>query len=316
MADAFARIDASAWPVVATEAIGAEEKSWLGGLGTRWLFKPVTLNSTGQRQGEDWSEKAAAHLAEHLLVPCAAVELAVRDGVEGSLSRDLRPDGYEMQPGALFLVDREAPGFVPARELQDDTARKRRRPGHSLANIKAALGGSLAPPDSLLPESFDAFDTFAGYLILDAWISNRDRHDENWSVLVPAIGCDPVRLSGSYDQAGGLAFNMRDDERLRRLRLGPGHDVEAFATRGTAWRFENSQARPLRTLVELAVDALEMVSAAARAHWIDLIAQLESVNSSALFGRIDSMSEPARMFAARLLQINGRRLRDECDRRS
>lgn len=312
---AFERIDVSGWPVVGAETVGAEEKLWVKGRDARWLFKPVTTNSTGQRQGEDWSEKAAAHLAGHLGVPCATVELAVRDDVEGSLSRDLRPARYEMQSGALFLIDRKAPGFVSARELGDDAAAKKRRPGHSLANIKAALGGVLGPPDRALPDSFDAFDTFTGYLILDAWIGNRDRHDENWSVLVPAVGNDPVRLCGSYDQAGGLGFNVRDAERDRRLRQGHGHDVAAFARRGTAWRFENGPDKPMRTLVELAVDALDMASGDARAYWVDVIARLDSVETTALFERIEPMSEPARRFAGRLLEINGGRLRDECHRR-
>ncbi len=314
--DVFERIDVSQWPVVAAEPVGAEEKLWLRGMGAEWLFKPVTTNSTGQRQGEDWSEKAAAHLAEHLAVPCAVVELAVREGVEGSLSRNLRPERYDMQAGALFLIDRKAPGFRPARELEDDREAKKRRPGHSLANIRGALDGVFGPPGSTLSGTFDAFDTFVGYLILDAWIGNRDRHDENWSVLVPVVGNDPTRLCGSYDQAGGLGFNLRDDERDRRLLLGAGHDVAAFATRGTAWRFENNPGQPMRTLVEMAVDALELASDAARAHWNEAITRLGFVETSSRVERIEAMSVAARRFAGRLLEINGRRLRDECDRRA
>jgi hypothetical protein len=314
-AGAFARIDASEWPVVATEAVGADEKLWVGGLGTRWLFKPVTTTATGHRQGEDWSEKAAAHLAEHLAVPCASVELAVRGGVEGSLSRDLGPAGFEVQSGALFLDALKAPGFVPARDLAADAARRKCRPGHSLANIRTALDGALAPPGSSLPASFDAYDTFAGYVILDAWIGNRDRHDENWSVLVPDLGNGPVHLCGSYDQAGGLGFNLRDERRCEMLRLAAGHDVAAFAERGTAWRFENGPDKPMRTLVELAVDALELASGAVRTHWCEAIARLGSVDGPTVFERIDSMSDLARRFAGALLGINGRRLRDECERR-
>ncbi|WP_448062620.1 hypothetical protein [Cellulomonas hominis] len=270
----FERVDVSSWTVVDAETGGADEKLWLAGPDARWLFKPVTITSTGHRQGEDWAEKAAAHLAEMLGVPCAEVELAARHGVEGALSRDLCPPGYQLQSGSLLLLDRSAPRFVPARELLDDKTMLARRPGHSLENIRDAMRGVLAPPGPPLPPELDAFDTFVGYLILDAWIGNRDRHDENWSVLVPETGDGPLRLCGSYDQAGGLGFNLTDRYRETKMVQRQGHDVLAFARRGTAWRFENYTGRPTRTLVQLAIDGLELASAPAQRYWaeqIDLI---------------------------------------------
>ncbi|KMM46587.1 hypothetical protein CWIS_04485 [Cellulomonas sp. A375-1] len=274
------------------------------------------MTGSGHRQGEDWSEKAASHLAEHLSVPCATVELALRDGVEGSISRDLGSTSFQVQSGALYLVDRQVPGFEPARELEHDKSRRKQRPGHSLLNIRTALQDALPPPGCALPAVFSAFDVFVGYLILDAWIGNQDRHDENWSVLVPAIGDDPVRLCSSYDQAGGLGFNLLDEKRKRRLALGGEHGIVAYAERGSAWRFENTSTQPVRTLVELAIDGIEMASADARAYWTEAVSSLEAVDPEPLFARISAMSDPARTFACELLKINGRRLRDECDRRS
>lgn len=301
--------------MVTTETIGAEEKDWLEGQGARWLFKPVTVKSE-EPQGEDWAEKAASHLAGLIDVPCARVELAVRNGEPGALSRDLRPPkGFQLQSGALLLVDRGVPNFVPARQLDHDKALKRQRPGHSLRSIQWALQGVAAPPDSGLPETFDAFDTFAGYLVLDAWIGNRDRHDENWSVLIPELQGGTAHLCGSYDQANSLGYNLRNAERERRLRLGPGHDLLAYARKGTAWRFENGPSQPIRSLVELAVDALLMAKEEARSYWAGKIMVLDSLDTASLLGRIDSMSVLARTFACRLLETNGRRLRDELDSR-
>ena len=40
------------------------------------------------------------------------------------------------------------------------------------------------PPIWKVPHSFtDARDLFVGYLLLDAWIGNGDRHHENWGFI-------------------------------------------------------------------------------------------------------------------------------------
>jgi serine/threonine protein kinase HipA of HipAB toxin-antitoxin module len=48
-----------------------------------------------------------------------------------------------------------------------------------------------------------ADDVFLGYLMLDAWIANLDRHHENWGlVLTKDI---TGHLAPSYDHASSLA---------------------------------------------------------------------------------------------------------------
>lgn len=315
--DSFQRVDVSAWPVVATETVGVDARVWLRDDDElTWLYKPVTITSDGHRQGEDWAEKAASHLAALIEVPCAQIELARRGSEEGTVALNLRPDMWEMHSGAQLLQARGAPGFVPASELRERARRHgdkeglRRRPGHSLANIRNALTGVQPPPGHSLPESFTAYDASVGYLVLDAWTGNRDRHDENWAVLRPLIGEESDRLCGSYDQAGCLGYNLRDDERLRRLAGDTPRDLADFASKGDAWRFENS-GRPIRTLVELAVDGVTSASRDAVAYWGETIDRLATLDVAPIFDRLDGMSVAARMFACRLLEINGRRLRDE-----
>ncbi len=92
--------------------------------------------------------------------------------------------------------------------------------------------------------------------------------------------------------------------------------MEAFARAGTAWRFENNSDSPMRTLVELAVDAIELSSKTARDFWSGCITMLAAVDPVPLFDQIEPMSVPARRFACRLLEINARRLRDELDSRA
>lgn len=175
--------DASDWEVFSDETEGAEEKWWLisPADGRLWLFKPP-VDKFGFRQGEDWAERVSTELARAIRVPCADVELGHRDGRRGSMSRRLQPRGWDIQPGKLLLAEFD-PGYV---------SQAKGRPGHSLERIAAALTGARVAPPLDGPDGFSAFDVFAGYMVLDALIANRDRHDDNWSVLVPPPGGTPV----------------------------------------------------------------------------------------------------------------------------
>lgn len=310
--ESFARWDTGDWAVLDEEPGGADAKLWLRAPDEqRWLFKPVTITSNGNRQGEDWSEKAAAEVAGLLGVPCARVELASRGSAEGSLSLNVRPLTCDMHAGATFLSAVGAPNFTPARQLLDGRdPRAKRRPGHSLANIRQALDGYASPTDALANEGLDGFDVFVGYLVLDALIANRDRHDENWSVLLPTAGAGGGRLAPSYDQAGGLGFNLTDLKRLELLGQERGA-LEVYARKGTAWRFEN-QPSAVPTLVRHAGDALALASPAGRSYWLGRLEALRQDDLDSILKRLATMSDPERRFASDLLQINTERLRDEC----
>ncbi|MCM3924159.1 hypothetical protein ND748_21130 [Frankia sp. AiPs1] len=295
--------DVSDWNVSADELSGREEKVWLcdPGTGEHWLYKPVTMKD-GHTQWEDWAEKMASHAAGLLTVPCAEIALALRHGRRGSLSRNLRPASYEMQSGLVLLSAMVA-------DYRPGTDNVRGRPGHSLANIQHALEGALPPPNAALPDSFEAFDTFVGYLVLDAWVANRDRHDENWSVLLPTPPRDPTepsRLSGSYDHAGCLGFNLRDDRRIRMLDTPGG--VERWAGRGTAWRFEHDPLDGPVSLVALAHEGLQMASSRAQDYWIGRLTEITEDDEAQIFATVPEMSEPSRTFARELLRINRGRL--------
>lgn len=231
----FATWDISDWEVVIDETAGQEEKLWLAepGTGVLWLYKPPTVKN-GFRQGEDWAEKVSQELAALVGVPCAEVRLASRYDKPGSISRNLVPTGWEMQAGGLLLAETDE-------SYQHGTCRVKGRPGHSIARIFEVLQGVGPPPNAELPGGFGAFDVFTGYLMLDAWVANRDRHDENWSVLLPLPTMDqPRRLCASYDQAGSLGYNMSAARCLDRLTRPNG--VTQWAHKGSAHRFEHDPA--------------------------------------------------------------------------
>jgi hypothetical protein len=301
MSDAqFKQVDVSSWRVRDEEPAGDDEKVWLTAPdGRDWLFKPVTEHERlGLVQGEDWSEKLSSEMAVLLGVPCAKVELAVRRGRQGSISLDLKPAGWELQPGSVLLAD-TAQDYIPGDRI---------RRGHSLVNIEHALEGFDPPPGATVPDEFKAFDVFAGFLVLDAWIANRDRHDENWAVLLPPPDdMAPGSLAGSYDHATSLGFNLRDSERDRRLQ---GGTVEAWAKRGDAYRFEwpGGRKQDVPALVDFAATAISMRPPAVRSYWSSQLAAVEGEEIADLVARVPGMSQLACKFVVELTRINRERL--------
>ena len=298
MTDQYEIVDVTAWSVQDTESVGGDEKVWLADpLGQVWLFKPRT-ERPDRIQGEDWAEKIAAEIARQLGIPAAHVELAIRDGVRGTISLNLRPDGWERQHGDVLLAEL----------VLDYRPKTRDRHGHDLNNIARALD-NFGPPlgtDPSLPMT--AFEVFAGYLVFDALIANQDRHEQNWAVLRPLPGEGTGALAGSYDHGSCLGFNLTDVTRQFEL---DREGINRWAGRATAQRFDQATDGQL-TLVELACAALSQCSPAAREHWLSALEALGEALWDDIIDRIPELSDPTRTFVGALLDINRRRLLDEC----
>lgn len=302
--DPFPVIDVSNWEVVDIETSGAEEKYWLAKPGTseRWLFKSITIKG-GVRHGEDWAEKSVAHLGSLLGVPCAVIEMATRHGVPGCVGADLRPRSHQLQPGRVLLEERQVPGYVHRLGKS--------HPGHSAENIRTALAEVKPPPQSQLPFPATGFDVFVGFLMLDAWVANMDRHDHNWAVLLPTTSSGgPMRLCGSYDHGNSLGFNVTDEK--RQVRLADPASLERWCLKGIAQRFDCRPDGSHLTLVELAVEALALASPGAQAHWPQQLHKIDNAQVMGILARVPEMSEPARSFAVNVLDINRRRILDAC----
>jgi HipA-like C-terminal domain len=284
-------VDVSAWQAVEPESAGGDEKVWLGGAdGARWLFKPRTEHE-GWCQGEDWAEKVTTDLAGTLQVPVAAVELAVRDGRRGTISRDVAPGGWELQHGSLLLSELEANYVV----------REKTRRHHDLETIRRVLESTDPPAE--LPD-LTSFEVLTGYLVLDALVANQDRHEENWAVLRPTPGPGPLRLAPSYDHGSSLGFNLMD--RKRQLEIDRD-GVPVWAARSRAQRFDQSTDGRL-SLVDLAHRALGLGSATARHGWLSAVEALTEGHVATILGRIPGLSVAVRTFTHRLLLINRERL--------
>ena len=314
---AWERSDVSGWSVHSVEKAATSVATWLidPDTGDRWLHKDTVVPTNGFEQGEDWSELVSTSIAQLLGVPCADTRLCLRHGKRGSLSKDVNIQGHSLYNGYVVLEEcpdvadyfphmEGAPGVDPERPLV-------KRPGHRLDNIQTALNGAVAPSSFSGPAALDAFDVFVGYLMLDALIANRDRHEQNWAVLTPGLTTLPVQLAPSYDHATSLGYNLTDDRRQGVLKNSAA--LAKWASAGTAWRFEHEgNAKRAQTLVDLAVEALELASDDAAAHWsaqLHLLA-IDGVIEELADGAIPAMSVDASKFACELINHNLERMTD------
>jgi hypothetical protein len=244
-----------------------------------------------------------AHLGALLGIPCAVIEMATRNEVPGCIGADLRPVSYQLQPGRVLMEERHVPGYV--HQIGKS------HPGHSVENIRTALEGAAPPPGCDVPFDATAFDVFVGFLVLDAWVANMDRHDHNWAVLSPTTASGgALRLCGSYDHGNSLGFNVTDEKRQRRL-ADPA-SLERWCLKGVAQRFECRPDGSQTSLVELAAQALGLASPAARVHWPQRLSKVDHAQVFEILVRVPRMSDAARRFAGSVLDINRRRILDAC----
>src|SRR5262249_9353117 len=109
-------------------------------------------------------------------------------------------------------------------------------------NVVASMPTVRVPTQWRTPfRAATALDVFVGYLMLDAWIGNQDRHHRNWGVIF-----NPVTylyyLAPTFDHASSLGRNESDTKRLQRLNeLRPGHGMRAFVERARSAFFESPQ---------------------------------------------------------------------------
>lgn len=301
----------SQWAVTRDEPLGASEKCWLRDPSdsepTRglWLFKPVVVHDNGHSQRGDHSENIAEAVAGILGVPTAETRLAVRHNRQGTLSRNVRPGvEWDMFTGGLWLINATDLGFVG----RDSREKSPSTPGYTLRAVQRVLEDTGAPPNSP-PElsAFSGWEVFIGMLVLDGLISNRDRHEQNWSILRPALGNDMTRLAPAYDNESSLGFNLTDDHRARLMQTPAMFD--AYRRRATAWRFDWGSER-IPTLIELAGLALARATSSVRAHWSERIRSIEDGELEAVVSGVHGMSDLARRFSVNLMQENLKEMRN------
>jgi hypothetical protein len=279
------------------EVMGSKYKFWFQHeqLG-RCLYKQARQ----QNLGEDWAEKVASELSELLELPHATYHLAKTwEGNRGVVSPNFLPPGGTLVHGNDILTP-VVPNYPTS-----GTYRVSQHTINIVLQVIEALDVGLpiawTPPSGIQK----AVEVFVGYLLLDAWIGNGDRHHENWGFVRNKVGStETIHLAPTYDHASCLGRDLLDEQRQK-------HPVEAYANRCYS-AFYNSveDKKRLKTFDVFHRVAFRYPQAA---HiWLARLERISRANTRLIFNRIDKsrISTVAIEFAQKILEINQNRLLD------
>lgn len=283
------------------EPLGTKPKFWYRDGERRMLFKAEERGT-----GEDWAEKIGCELGGLLGLPHVHYDLAEE---VGSRTPGVVCESCAPPPRVLFLGNQLLFAIDPAYPLEE--GRRYKVKEHTVDAVAEALRILKPPPapwaDSVPEGIASALDVFTGYVMLDAWIANQDRHHENWGMLLT----DKVLyLAPTFDHGASLARNLTDEERHDRLTTrDQGRTVKHFARRARSAFYEDLAAtRPLTTVQAWRTFADR--APAAGAAWL---ARLEAIGDDKIQSVVEEvpphrMSRVSRDFTTALLVENRRRL--------
>jgi hypothetical protein len=294
------RVDRS--QAVAVEMLGSKPKFWFREEDRRLLFKAEDRGT-----GEDWAEVVACHLCAELCLPHVEYELAA----EYDADRYLRPgvvcESMAPEPVTLVLGNE----MLLAVDPQYPKEQRFKVRQHTVEAVSDVVSRLATPPEAWsvdLPAGVNsALDVFVGYVMLDAWIANQDRHHENWGALWDG---SELRLAPTFDHGAALARNLLDSERTERVTTKDrNRTVAAFCRRGRSSFYGSAaESRPLETR-EAFLSFAPKAPQAAKV-WLN---QLADVNRDAVWAILEKvpperMSDTCRQFTMELLATNQQRL--------
>ena len=173
------------------------------------------------------------------------------------------------------------------REEYDEKARFYRSSQHTLARVMKTIGFlGIAPPIG-----FDRFegvetatDVFVGYLMLDAWIANQDRHHENWGLILSPQGT--VHLCPTYDHASSLGMNETDESREDRLTTNDrGRSIDRYVERARSAFFESSDSKKAMPTLDAFGRAAVRRPRAAKG-WLERLRRVSRTETESLFAEV------------------------------
>lgn len=198
------------------------------------------------------------------------------------MSRDLQPWEWQLHGGQILIAEADD-RYRP----RDARAGHPRATGHSLQNIEAVLADARGPLGTPY-ENWPAFEVFVGFVLFDAWVGNTDRHENNWAVLHGPAG--QLHLAPSFNHGSALASGLTDANRTKITSRG---ELEAWCSRGVAYRFEDMGGT---SLLDFAYLGLDRVAASAREHWLGQIRAVTDEQCHAVVDAVPDLSDPARTF--------------------
>lgn len=246
------------------EPLGTKPKFWFTAAdGRRILFKAEERGT-----GEDWAEKIACELAALLGLPHVHYDLAsnLQANVPGVVCPNLLSSGQHLAHGnqLLLAIDSSYPAQGKRFGVSEHTI-----------DMVAKVLDVLYPPVHVVnaPDGVEtALHWFVGYVLLDAWIANQDRHHENWAAvlefeLTPEQEQRPrLSLSPTFDHGASMARNISNEERQERLTTRDRQrQLPAFTRKARSAFYVSADSNKSLTTVAAYRAFAELAPAAARA---------------------------------------------------
>ncbi len=300
--------DVTGWMPHSEEPLGSKDKDWMRPEpeSTKlWLYKMCRSDA-----GDDWAEKLAEQLCGLLGLPHARVSLATRHGSRGVIVEDFR-----QQDG------KPVASFTPANELlwrADRNYPRRRKRDVAEYTVERCLNLltelRLEPPiiGVDVESAPGPHACFVGYLLLDAWIGNQDRHHENWGVVSLDAG-QPRQghfLAPSFDHGSSLGNNETDEKREFRLTTTDQHGtLEAWARKAKSQFYLRTDEAGPCTTARAFFDAQTRCPSAAE-HWLERLAAVLDREIEGCVAKVPDalLSTVGKRFTLRLLDLNRRQL--------
>lgn len=279
------------------EVIGSKLKFWFQHekLG-RCLYKQVKE----QHLGEDWAEKVASELCQLLGLPYATYHLAKTwEGNRGVVSPYFLPKSGTLVHGNEILtpIVPDYPTFATYGNKQ-----------HTIDIVLRVIEADHVnlPIGWTAPSGIQkAVEVFVGYLLLDAWIGNGDRHHQNWGFVrnkVVSTSAETIHLAPTYDHASSLGRELSDEKRQR-------VSIEAYANKcSSAFYGSVEDRKSLKTFDVFHRVALHYPQAAYI--WLECLEHISKANTRDIFSQIqqERISNIAVEFALKILEFNQNRL--------
>jgi hypothetical protein len=283
------------------EQLGTKRKFWYHDDKRRMLFKAEERGT-----GEDWAEKIGCELAGLLGLPHVHYVLAVEMGSEkpGVVCESCATGYMGLPLGNQLMLERDA--SYPAD--QGNRYKVKQHTVDAVAQIIATLQPVPASWAGNLPNDVrSALDIFAGYVMLDAWIANQDRHHENWAALRQG---PTLFLAPSFDHGASLARNHSDEDRKDRLESkNSERQIPYFAQRArSAFYADVNAPRPMTTLEAWLAFAAKVPQAANA--WQDRLRGVDEVAMRRVIEEVPPhrLSSIGCEFTLRLLLENQKRI--------
>lgn len=287
------------------EQLGTKEKLWI--VDDKEPERKLLLKFSRENTGEHWSEKCSAELCHALGIPHASYDLAFNDDRPCVISPNMIPEGYRMVMGNEVLHTKTSDYPQPILNGEKPVRVKE----HTVTRVLGCLDAESVknPPCEYNLTGLNAADVFCGYLMLDALVSNQDRHHENWAIMLDNSTGDRY-LCPTYDHAASLGREMTDDERRERLTTRDRNRmVPCFVRKARSELFKiKTDKKPLST-VEAFRHAVD-IRPKAKKHWLEKLEALTEADIRVVFARVPDrcISKIARSFAVEMVLENRRRL--------